>query len=51
MALGHLAKVGQFTLKIDCSVSTLYGWGQGKEIDADLWPSLTTDEHERLNQL
>jgi transposase-like protein len=37
--------------KIGCSVSTLHGWVQRKEIDAGQRPGLTTDERERLKQL
>ena len=37
--------------KIGCSVGTLYGWVQRKEIDAGRRPGLTTDERERLKQL
>ncbi len=34
-----------------CSVSTLHGWVQRKEIDVGQRPGLTTDERERLKQL
>ena len=39
------------TRSVGCSVSTLHGWVQRKEIDADQRPGLTTDERERLKQL
>ena len=37
--------------KIGCSASTLHGWVQRKEIDADQRSGLTTDERKRLKQL
>ena len=45
------AAVESIAPKIGCSVSTLHGWVQRKEIDAGQRPGLTTDERERLKQL
>jgi transposase len=43
--------VNRLPPKIGCSVSTLHGWLQRKEIDAGQRPALTTNERERLKQL
>ncbi len=45
------AAIESIAPKIGCSVSTLHGWVQRKEIDAGQRPGLTTDERERLKQL